>query len=241
MIQLPVELEITRDEIREVSVYESMRQRLAKDDATRQAGIHASDLLDLRQAYFRWLDPKPLSERQVYFFIIGKTLHNIVLDETPGASDAGTLEELGILFSPDKREEGFPIELKSSRAQYEPKPGKMLTEFHQYFEQLTTYMVLMNCLRGELWVLFLNLKDASNRTFPELRCYQVVMTEEQFHVVEKEVVAARDALIQAKEQRNHTSLVLCRAWKCGPEACAWWGACRPPGRYPNVTRKQWTT
>lgn len=241
MLKLP-RLAIARDEIREVGVYEQLRQQLLAEDAGRAEGIHASDLLDPRLAFWAKKRPKPLNERQVYFFTIGKVLHALLIrsqheEHDPTKSDEGTHQELGVLFSPDMREDGYPIELKTTRASFEPSPEKLQEEFSHYFEQLAIYMVLMNGLRGELWVLFLNLKDATGRTFPEIRCYRVEVTEEDFYALEREVIRARDMLTHALEINNPSSLPLCRQWKCG-ESCPYWRDCRPPGRW-SKSKREW--
>lgn len=242
VIHLPV-LSINRDEVAEVQMVEDARKWLAGEDARREVGVHASDLLDPRLAFWQRIDPRGLTERQVWLFLVGRVLHSFVLNEGDkggdiSASDGGTLNELGILFSPDKRVDGFPVELKTSRANRAPAEDRIQAEFGHYLEQLCVYLVLMNCLKGSLWVLFLNLKDERNRTFPEARCYTVAITEEQFAELETEILRIRDQLHVAIEQRNHRLLPPCRKWKCGPDSCAWWEQCKPEGRY-NRPRKDW--
>lgn len=237
MLHLP-QLSISRDELQEVKLYQDIRAWLEKSDENRPSGIHASDLLDLRLAFWQRIRPRELSERQVWFYTIGKILHNLVLilDETK--TDAGTSEEMGILYSPDKRMEGRPVELKTHRGNSEPSPDTIQKEFSHYFEQLAIYCVLSNCLIGYLWILFINMKDRTNRTAPEIRCYRVVLTEEQFYAVESEVLHARDRLAEALATTDHRPLPLCRAWRCGT-ACAWWHDCQPELRYPLIDRRSW--
>lgn len=237
MIRLP-QLDITRDELEEVKLYQEIRTWLEKSDTKRSDEIHATDLIDPRIAYWRRKAPKELSERQVWFFSVGKILHNLILilDETK--TDEGTFEELGILYSPDKLQDGHPVELKTHRGQTEPALSNIQKEFSHYFEQLLIYCVLTNSLIGFLWVLFINLKDRTNRTAPEIRCYRVVLTEGQFYQVESEVTRMRDLLTDTLTTNNYRQLPLCRSWKCGT-ACGWWHQCQPELRYPNTDRRSW--
>lgn len=243
MIQLPP-LTISRDEQQEVRLFLDLRRWLAETDKGRARGLHASELLDPLMSYWKWKDPKEITERQVYFFTIGKILHMLILSASTGQalekSDEGTKHELGIYYSPDHSADGHPIELKTHRGNYEPKPERIQEEFHHYLEQLSIYMVLENHLVGELWVLFINLKDESNRTFPEPRCYRVSMTEEQFYAIEQEVLHTRDVLIRAKETDIPTELPLCRVWLCGSACPYFLHACMPPGRYPSTDKRRWT-
>lgn len=241
MIELPPLL-IERDEVSEVRLGQAAREQLARDDVHRGVGIHASDLLDSRKACWDFLSPKELTDRQVFLFVIGKVLHHLVLHSLTGTegTDSGTQEEMGILFSPDHVDGGFPRELKTNRSANEPGPDQVQEEYGHYLEQLAIYMVLMNVCRGQLWVLHINLRDASGRTFPEPRCYNVEMTPEQFTLIEAQVIETRDALMQARTERTPNLLPVCRQWKCGPKACGHWEQCRPQGRYPQTDKRRWS-
>jgi len=242
MIQLPADLSIERNDLEEVRFLGQARTWLASQDKARLPGIHASDLLDPLKAYWQWADPKPHTDRQVFFFLIGKVLHHFVLasadpDTAKEASGSGPKEALGIIFEPDLDREGYPTELKTNRSQREP--NDLQKEYHHYLEQLSIYMVLKNVLSGALWILYINLKAPDNRTYPELRCYRVQMTEEQFYELEQEILKTRDLLAEAKETRNPSELPLCREWLCG-DNCAWFQTCKPSGRWPDTRRSKWT-
>ena len=245
MIHVPSNLAIHRDEHCEVKIVQHLRNWLTQQDSERINGIHASDLLDPRLAYWRKLKPKILTERQVFLFTIGKVLHSLILaTETHevdiSISDSGTQEALGILFSPDMIVDQHPVELKTNRSLYAPEQEKLIEDFHMYLEQLIIYCVLSQCLIGELWVLYISLKDGSGRTFPGLRCYKVEITEEQFDDMEQQIISTRTALEEAITHQDHTRLELCRTWLCG-ESCAVWHDCQPQGRFPIRNRKQWIT
>lgn len=178
----------------------------------------------------------------MFFFLIGKVLHHFVLavaDPTTAtdASGSGPNDALGIVFEPDLDRAGYPTELKTNRAQHEP--DDLQTEYHHYLEQLAIYMVLKNVLSGSLWVLYINLKAPDNRTYPELRCYRVQMTESQFYDIEQTILRTRDLLLDAQETRDPSRLPVCRAWKCGGN-CPWFETCRPAGRWPDLKKSKWT-
>ena len=238
MIRLP-DLAITRDEFQEVKVYQEVKTWLEHQDAERSDSIHASDLPDPRLAYWKRKAPKEITERQVWFYSIGKVLHNLVLILEGEQTDTGTHTELDILFSPDRIQNGEPVELKTHRGFREPTITQLQAEFSHYFEQLLTYCILKNSLVGHLWVLFINLKDRTGRTFPEIRCYTVTITEEQFYSIEASVLEPRDQLRLALDKEDHTSLPLCRSWLCG-DNCAWYNVCKPGGRWPQKDRRSWT-
>ena len=237
VIQLP-SLQIERSDHREIEVFSKIKERLELENLVRPRGVHVSDLLDPRLSYWQETSPKEITERTAWFFAIGKVLHMLVvgLYDVTG-TDSGTKEELGILYSPDLVIDNRPIELKTSRAQKEPPATRLQSELSHYLEQLCCYLVLSNSLSGELWILYISLKDVTNRTFPEIRCYNVALTEEQFFEIEKQIVEAKRGLLEAKTTGEPSKLPLCRAWKCG-DVCPHWIQCRPPGRY-GLQRKNW--
>ena len=243
MLSLP-KLDIQRSEPREVEIFLKMREWLERGNESRAEGIHASDLLDVRLAYFNKLFPQPLSEKLTYFFAIGKVLHALLLQawdtaHDEFATDGGTSEVEQILYSPDwRRDDGCPIELKSNRAMREPAQDKLQEEISSYIEQLVTYAVLDGKRQGELWILYLNMLDKSNRTFPTIRCYTITLTEQHYHMIRKEVLACRDKLVWALEHQDPSDLQICRRWKCGKDTCAHWNVCRPPGRF-GLLKRDW--
>lgn len=243
MLVLP-SLAIVRDELAEIRLAGDVRQWLEGQDTNRHKGIHASDLLDPRRAYWQRVDPRPLTERQVWFFTIGRVLHTLIesaasTTHDPTNADAGTHEAYGILFSPDILREEQPIEIKTSRAQYEPHPDFLQEDLHNYLEQLCIYMVLTGSLRGSLWILYISLKDETNRTAPDIRCYSVSLTKQQADELKQQILHTKQKLDKALTERNHTLLPLCRAWLCGPEGCVWWTRCKPETRFPETNRKRW--
>ena len=147
MLKLPESLEITRSLKAEDALLALGKKWLQQDE--RKEGLHASDLMDPRQAFFKHTDPRPISDRLVNVFLVGKIGHVIVLstvDKSKGlnlTSDEGSewSDELGIWFSADKTLDGIPRELKTTRSYYE---AKTVEELSLYCEQLGIYMVARN-------------------------------------------------------------------------------------------------
>jgi len=209
----------------------------------RSTGIHASDLMDLRQAFFSRTSPKPLPARLINTFLVGKVLHAFVLGAVSDAgsqnldlrlTDTGSREsdELGIVFSPDAVFDGIVRELKTSRSFYEPKDQKDLA---LYMEQLLIYMAATNTLESELWILFLNFRDEKGKTAPAFRGYTLTVSQEDLDRLKIEIKETRAKLELAIQSNDVHALPLCREWKCGRNNCDWYDECRPEGRFGDPT------
>lgn len=235
MIPLPESIKLKRNTSAEALLVRKARDWIETDD--RAPGIHASDLLDERQAFFQHTDPRPLSDRLVSTFLVGKVLHAFVINAVDGvgsedisASDTGSdySNDLDITFSPDVVLRGIVRELKTSRSFYEPKS---VEDLRLYIEQLLVYMVAKGHTRSQLWILFLNFKDEERRTAPAFRAYDVVISEEDLAKL-KEYLAERVQILKAAiAAGSYAGLPLCREWKCGAKNCQWYEKCKPEGRY----------
>jgi hypothetical protein len=247
MLQLPASVTITRNKKVENQILEKARVWLEKGERT--PGLHASDLLDIRQAYWKHVKPLPLSARLIPMFLIGKVLHAFVLnavDSTPmdlDKTDEGSFysEELGISFSPDHVKNNKPRELKTSRSFYEPKTAK---DVDFYLEQLLIYIAGMDTTEkpvqeGQLWVLYMNLKDENGVTTPQFRCYTVNISREDLEAYKAQLKASRIMLEAAIKQKKPEVLPLCRKFKCGEFQCEYFSKdCKPKGRF-GIDKKKW--
>lgn len=242
MIQIPESINIVRSPKTERVLLDRSREWLMKDE--RVPGIHASDLLDPLQAYWRRVDPQPMSDRLVPIFMIGKVLHAFILSAVEGVnlswdSDQGSRqsEVIGIAYSPDHLIKGIPREVKTSRSFYEPKD---VSDLDMYIEQLLIYMAAERITKGQLWVLYLNLKDSAGKTAPQFRAYTVTISPEDLEKVITSLTTTRKELQMAEEKKDPSALPLCRDWKCGKGNCEWWDKCKPKGRYGITKKKDWT-
>lgn len=229
MLTLPNSLTIKRDRAVEARLVEKAREWVTKDE--RSPGVHASELLDPRKAYWQRVDPKELTPRLVNTFLVGRVLHAFVInavDEKKSldldTTDTGsqTSKELGIEFSPDFVINGKVRELKTSRAFYEPKT---IDDLAMYAEQVLVYLAATNTLTGQVWVLYLNFRDADKRTSPEWRCYTITISESDLQKLKTEIKAYRKALLRAVEVKSDKDLPACREWLRSEKFCDWWGQC----------------
>ena len=239
MIPIPDSVVVKRSKTAETLLADKARAWIEQEE--RAPGIHASDLLDERMAFFQHTDPRALPARLVNTFLVGKVLHAFVLQTIERKdvdhphpdihrTDAGSehSDRLGVLFSPDSLHEGVIRELKTSRSFYEPKDHE---DLRIYIEQLLVYMAAKGHTRSQLWILYLNFRDEDRKTSPAFRAYDISLSEadlEQITVYLRERAAA---LKQAIETNNPDLLPLCREWKCGRANCEWYDKCQPKERY----------
>jgi hypothetical protein len=241
VLELPDNLEINRSEKSEQVLLDRCREWLTQDE--RKPGLHASDLLDPRMAYFKRKYPIELPDRLVNMFIVGKFGHIIVLsavDKVEGislASDEGSewSEDLQIWYSADKTINGVPRELKTTRSFFEARTHKDLA---MYCEQLLIYMVARKSLVGQLWVLYMNLKDEEGKTAPAWRVFTIKVTKEDLEAYRQQLKKTAASLTEALEEDDPSELPLCRKFKCGKKNCDYWEQCMPEGRY-GVPEKKW--
>ena len=235
MIPIPESVTVARNRSSEKMLLEKARAWVTKDE--RSPGWHASGMLDPRQAFWAQVDPKEISDKLTVMFLVGKVLHAFVLGAVDGPdrvdlarTDDGSYvsADLGISYSPDKILDGKVRELKTSRSYYEPTDVK---DLDIYIEQLLVYMAATKTLESELWVLYLNLKDANGRTCPQFRSFTVRVSEPDLEQVIAHLKAVKEDLDAAVAAQDWRRLDLCREWKCGAGNCEWYDKCQPEGRW----------
>lgn len=252
MLPLPKALQIERDYTEEQRLLDLARKHITREERT---GIHMSDIMDSRLAYFKWLTKQPVPDRLINMFVVGQALHAILLCIKGGTEDyqrppdSGTKHFGELQYSPDflEMEDGSPNEIKTTRSFYLPDCAYLPDDktYHMYLEQLVGYMASEDKLTGRLTLLYLNSKDKeTNRTAPSIFVFKVTCTPEQLAAMRAVITKATELLAQAKEEKNHKVLPLCRPWKCND--CEFWDTlCKPEGRYEfgrgsKTKEKQWT-
>ena len=238
MITLPKGLQVTRLEDGERFLNEKAREWVEGQggDRSKEELLHASDCLDPRMAYFGRKDPRPIADRLVPVFLVGRILHAFMICAVEGkpfdsAADGGShvSKPLGITFSPDMFYNNRVREIKTSRSFYEPSGPKDLS---MYCEQLLIYLAGTNTTKGDLWVLYMNIKGG-----PAFRVYEVSITEAELEQVQNEIKRITALFKKAFATNKPNLLPLCRSFKCGKE-CHYWDECQPAGRY-NVPKTRW--
>jgi len=243
-LPLPRNLKIDRDLEEEKDLLEKAKAYL--DRGTRE-GIHGTDLLDLRLAYFRQLYKTPLPDRLVNTFLVGQVAHAIVeivkgKEGDYTTPDVGTKLYKELRYSPDFLNfKGEPDEIKTTRSFYLPKVAYLPDDdtFHMYLEQLMIYMAAEDKTKGRLTLLYLNAKDENGRTSPAFYVWTVETSPDALAAYRKVVDSSLALLSEALGEKDHSKLPLCRAWKC--RDCEFFSEiCRPEGRY-GVDPKLWLT
>lgn len=239
MITLPKSLDITPSKKGEEFLNKKARAWIEAQggDRSKEELLHASDCLDPRYAYFSRLDPRPIPDRLVPIFLIGRVLHAFVICAVEGktfdlAADGGShvSKKLGITFSPDMNFNKKVREIKTSRSFYEPSEPKDLA---MYCEQVLIYLAGTNTTKGDIWVLYMNIKGG-----PAFRVYELKITDADLKKVQAEIALITATFKKAQKEKNPQILPLCRSFKCGPKDCHYWETCKPQGRY-GVPKTRW--
>lgn len=241
-------MKIHRNEKLEQQINERSREFLEKQD--RAPGIHVSSLLTPRKYYFQQIDPLPLTDRDIGFFIAGRAHHEVVLaimhkqDKVGDAPEAQSKVWKEISYTPDYSL-GFLAEIKSTRKQSEPNWNDMdalIREYKHYLNQLKMYMAVEDKEKAALIVFYISLRhdDANKTTFPTIRTYTVTLSPTEREEIRKEMVRGKNLINKALKLKDHSILPLCPIWMCakggfrGPaiKDCPRYDVCRPEGRYP---------
>lgn len=150
-------MRVVRDPSVEEFVFTEMRRVLSRP----REGVHVSDLLALRKAYWNRVSPKELTEDEILYFTAGRGHEDIVRSLSQVERGQAIVSEAGVHYTPDFYT-NFPIELKSRRSGYIPKDEEVRDKFDHYLDQLGFYCSLSNRPAGWLWVLFLSMVSERN-------------------------------------------------------------------------------
>lgn len=220
-------MRITRNEKVERMILDAVK---ASFDVPRE-GIHLSDTLQARQAFWRRILPMPPSDQDVLFWVAGRSAEDMY-SRIPGLLVADEKDADGVLYRPDfhlLEESGFltPVEFKSRRAPL-AKPGEEAKVYGHYLDQLGGYMALEGSLVGKLIVFDLGRAQAGQS--PQLAVYDVSYTDDEMEsrLLDVQTVAmmlmraiagysievmARGCATPEREVIN--ALPLCEPWLCG--------------------------
>lgn len=177
-----------------------------------RGGIHLSDLLAPRKAYFQRIDPKHPTFHEVCYWMSG----NAVEDKFLGAIgyEHGTQREWeGISYTPDIVF-NYPCELKSRRRGL-AKVGEEQDTYDHYLKQLRGYCAIADSTQGWLLVLSLVEKQEDHTTKPELAAYRVEFTQEELAMTRVKLLFLKEQLERAISVSDYLPLPECPSWMCG--------------------------
>ena len=227
-------------------LYTKLKEALVRED---REGTHVSDLLQLRQAYWKRVCPLPPTDDEVGFWLAGKAHHYFLVQAVTGIPDSQEASlvdiETGIHYSPDLLE--LKGEFKTSRWAILPTTEEQaIRAVSTYIPQCRAYAALMNTLNWNLYVFYLTALDfKTRRKIPRLKVYTFEFTDEELRE-ERNGLRIRSALLDtAVRELVFESLPLCSEYLCfrmqghgrGKKrtvegVCKWWEQCKPTGRYP---------
>lgn len=234
-------MRLLRNEKREEGLFNKIKDVL---EAQEREGIHASDLLAPRLAYFRRTHPLPLSEDQVGYFAGGQGHHMFLLHlETGSTSDtdegSNLSEEYGISYSPDLAKK--QAEFKTARFIKEPETeAESIKMFDEYIKQCLVYALCEGKSRWHLYVLFIGLRAKMSIKPPRLRCYTLVWTKEELEEGREWIHGTVNGLHLATKKKTVKHLPLCAEFKCvrfdqainrKKIVCGYFAKCKPEGRW----------
>lgn len=188
--------------------------RASMDKEGRQ-GIHLSDLLHPKRACWQKVEPKPLTNDEILYFLQGRS-HEAAFLHVSALKHGEQREHLDILYTPDIFQ-GFPCESKTRRA-FPAEEGREAEVYDLYLRQVKGYCALSDIDMGWLHVWTVAEKvDASHKTKPGLHCYEVRFDREELREYLKDLVTTKVILERAIDQRTPHILPDCETWMCGAE------------------------
>jgi len=196
----------------------------ARDFLSRpRGGIHVSDLLFPRRAYFRAKHPElALTDEEVGLFAAGRGHHGILeaLTTTPEYREV-EVEFEGIRGRIDVYQD-IPLEIKTTRLQRVLLPEEIRRDHPSWIEQLSYYCAMVGSNLGRLAVFYLNIPEGE-RLVPKLQVYDCEF--EGLGAIRDQMVERRLNLELAISEGDFTFLPKCPSWMC--DRCAFGGECCP--------------
>ena len=181
-------------------------------------GIHVSDInLCLRETVFRRINPQPITDREIGFFTVGRSIHDSIQTLAKSNPKYEIEKEINYVYEGitikahidlyDK-ENNIPIEAKTVRNKdiAEPKPFNI--------DQLKMYMTLVDADIG--YIIYQLLLDYNDFPF---RVFEVRMTkEERTRMLEKMVDDSfhlqMNIDLKTPEDTRHVFNDETKRWKC---------------------------
>jgi hypothetical protein len=207
-------MQLSRNQKREDGLFNALRQSFLKKDQERISGIKLSDLLSPRQAYYQKKHPRPPTDLEINYWIIGRGHEDIMHRET-GLYKPESKQWEGIFYGIDFMIDEVPIEMKTRRG-YLAKEGEEINKYESYLNQLLGYCACENMLKGELWIWSLLEKTDTFRSAPKLVCYDIDFIEEELNTERARLLEVKDLLTRALDGDKEAldAMPKCPDWKC---------------------------
>ena len=155
--------------------------------------------------------PKPALPDEILYWLSGSAIET-GLGRALGVSHGETAEFEGVLYSPDFFLDHL-TELKSRR-RYLAEEGKEETEYEHYLNQLKGYLAFTKKNVGNLVIISLAEKVDNWKTKPVLAGYRVEYTDDELAGIRYELLAVKEKLQIALENKDPKDLPLCPRWMC---------------------------
>jgi hypothetical protein len=206
-------MQIVRDPSIEDFVLKEIQTKLSSFD---REGIHMSDLLAPKKAFWQKTNPLPATKQEIIYWLSGKA-HESVFLYVSDLKHGEAKQWNGIWYTPDVFF-NFPVEIKTTRRGFVPKVGDEAESFSYYLRQLRYYCTMSNCQQGWLIVWFLVMLDENRRqTTPDYFCYRVEFTDEDLKQAQAEINKYDVALRSALASGVVDALPDCEKWICYKE------------------------
>jgi len=200
--------------IKDDSIKQWAIQEIINSWNTERSGIHLSDLLTPRQAYWQKIKPKSPTENEIAYWTSGNAIEDKIL-KAIGYQKGTQKEWEGISYTPDLFF-NFPAEIKSRRS-YLAKEGEEEKTYEHYLRQLKGYCAVEGKTQGWLIVLSLNEKQDQWRSRPEWAYYRVEFTEKELESMRNRLVTIKEILINSIMYKDFKNLHTCPQWMCSRE------------------------
>jgi len=178
-----------------------------------RSGIHVSSLVTPLKHYYRTKYPEiALSDRQIGYFMTGRSIHSILqmLTVQPQFREV-SVEWMGIHGTIDIWEDKI-IEIKSTRLQSPLTPERVLSDHSEWLLQIDFYRAMTNCQAAQLWVFYIGAKKREGGTAPTLQVFDIRPTD--LEKVRAEMLTRKQLLEEALANSDPSKLPPCSPWMC---------------------------
>lgn len=205
-------------------ILKSIQDKLFNNQRT---GIHLSDLLSPKQAYWNKTKPIPPSKKEIIYWLSGKA-HESIFMNVSNFEKVKAKQWNDIWYTPDatlnvilnnlESYNDLLIEMKTSRRGFLVKDGEEAERYKHYLKQLGFYCAIENRTESGLFVWYLTMMDENRKnTDPDYFFYSVTFTESELNDMRNEILALRTVLIKALDTQDISNLPDCEEWMCYKE------------------------